>query len=359
MNEDNSYIDLMNQGISQLVKDALRVSLLKPSLALFILQTIRWQKRAEKRRLECETRGVHVPPFMIISITNRCNLQCKGCYSRAQQRINQEEMSTDKLGDVIAEAHSLGVSIILLAGGEPFIRKDIFDITSQFPDIIFPVFTNGMLLDVSMQKRLKKQKNVLPIISMEGQREHTNNRRGKGVYEYLENIITRIKDTNIFSGASFTMTRQTFDILTDESFIESVVKLGCKLFFFIDYIPVQKGTEDMELTLEQSRSVFSLMNRFRDKFPALFVAFPGDEEQFGGCLSSGRGFIHISPDGSLEPCPFAPYSDSSLKNLSLTEALQSKFLQTIRENRDKLDETNGGCALWVQREWVRSLLETE
>jgi len=192
MNEDNRYIDLMNQGISQLVKDALRVSLLKPSLALFILRTIRWQKRAEKRRLKCETRGVHVPPFMIISITNRCNLQCKGCYSRAQQRINQEEMSSDKLNDVIAEAHSLGVSIILLAGGEPFIRKDIFDITSQFPDIIFPVFTNGMLLDISMLKRLKKQKNVLPIISMEGQREHTNNRRGKGVYEYLEKIISRI-----------------------------------------------------------------------------------------------------------------------------------------------------------------------
>jgi len=210
-----------------------------------------------------------------------------------------------------------------------------------------------------MLKRLKKQKNVLPIISMEGQREHTNNRRGKGVYEYLENIITRIKDNNIFFGASFTMTRQTFDIITDESFIESVVKLGCKLFFFIDYIPVQEGTEDMELTLEQSRSVFGLINGFRDKFPALFVAFPGDEEQFGGCLSSGRGFVHISPDGSLEPCPFAPYSDSSLKDLSLTEALQSKFLQTIRENRDKLDEANGGCALWVQREWVRSLLEAE
>ena len=95
---------------------------------------------------------------------------------------------------------------------------------------------------------------------------------------------------------------------------------------------------------------------FRTKFPALFVAFPGDEEQFGGCLSSGRGFVHVAPDGSLEPCPFAPYSDSSLKDLSLKDALKSKFLVTIRENRDKLDETDGGCALWVQREWVKSLL---
>ncbi|MBU1064529.1 radical SAM protein, partial [bacterium] len=59
----------------------------------------------------------------------------------------------------------------------------------------------------------------------------------------------------------------------------------------------------------------------------------------------------------LEPCPFAPYSDVSLRDLSLKDALKSRFLKTIRENRDKLDESNGGCALWVQREWVKSLIE--
>ncbi|MHB8278883.1 MAG: SPASM domain-containing protein [Candidatus Humimicrobiaceae bacterium] len=77
----------------------------------------------------------------------------------------------------------------------------------------------------------------------------------------------------------------------------------------------------------------------------------------GGCLASGRGFAHISPEGNLEPCPFAPYSDTNLKNLSLKEALNSDFLRKIRENHDKLSETKGGCALWENRDWVQSILK--
>ncbi|HDP68635.1 MAG TPA: radical SAM protein [Candidatus Marinimicrobia bacterium] len=356
MQENSDYIALMNRGIRQLVTDALKISLCRPSLALFILKSIHWQRQAEKRRLEWEQKDILVPPFMIISVTNRCNLKCKGCYALAQQRQNKTEMSSAKLKEIIGEAHELGVSIILLAGGEPLFRSDLFDITARFPDIIFPVFTNGMMLNPVTIAKFKRQKNLLPVISMEGMRGETNERRGEGVYGHLVRIIERIKKTSIFFGISFTMTRQTFDTLTNEDFIKSLVKLGSKLFFFIDYIPVQEGTEEMELTLEQTRSVNRLMENLRTKIPALFVAFPGDEEQFGGCLSSGRGFVHVAPDGSLEPCPFALYSDSSLKDLSLKDALKSKFLVTSRENRDKLDESNGGCALWVQREWVKSLL---
>jgi MoaA/NifB/PqqE/SkfB family radical SAM enzyme len=96
--------------------------------------------------------------------------------------------------------------------------------------------------------------------------------------------------------------------------------------------------------------------RLRRKFNALFVAFPGDEDEFGGCLAAGRGFIHVSPSGSLEPCPFAPYSDRNILDMSLKRALRSPLLEKIRQNHDKLQETAGGCALWTEREWVSSLL---
>jgi MoaA/NifB/PqqE/SkfB family radical SAM enzyme len=88
----------------------------------------------------------------------------------------------------------------------------------------------------------------------------------------------------------------------------------------------------------------------------VFIVFPGDEEQFGGCLAAGRGFVHIGPDGSLEPCPFAPYSDTSVADVPLKEALASHLLKAIRDNHGELKETRGGCALWRQREWVESLV---
>ncbi len=134
---------------------------------------------------------------------------------------------------------------------------------------------------------------------------------------------------------------------------------GCRLFFFINYVPIQEGTETLVLTDEQRQLESRLIASFRRELPALFVAFPGDEGAFGGCLAAGRGFVHVSPEGRLEPCPASPFSDASLRDLCLKEALQSRLLRAIRENGDRLSEASGGCALWENREWVASLLQAE
>jgi MoaA/NifB/PqqE/SkfB family radical SAM enzyme len=94
----------------------------------------------------------------------------------------------------------------------------------------------------------------------------------------------------------------------------------------------------------------------RRRFPAVFVAVPWDEEDTGGCLASGRGFVHINARGDLEPCPFAPYSDTSLKTVSLRQGLRSPFLAAMRGNHESFAETEGGCALWKRRGEVRALL---
>ena len=359
MNDGHDYVYLFNQNIKNFFKDAVRVSLGEPGLALFLLQTIRRQSRASQVRLAWEERGVHVPPFMIASITKRCNLQCKGCYARALHRSPEAEMSASKLRSVIAEARDLGISIILIAGGEPLTRPEILDITGDFPDIMFPLFTNGLLIGEQTIQRLKKQPNVVPVISLEGLEAQTDERRGQGMYEHILNRMALLNESGVFFGTSLTVTGQNLTDITDERFIKGLIDSGCKLFFFVDYVPAQEGTEDLVLTDEQRKQESSRLAALRSKLPGLFVAFPGDEEMYGGCLAAGRGFVHVSPEGRLEPCPFSPFSDTSLNDLSLKEALQSQFLKKIRESDSHLGETNGGCALWAKREWVGSLLEPE
>lgn len=359
MDNGRDYVTLFNRNIRAFFRDALRKSFQDPSLAFFLLQTLWRQGRATRIRQAWEKRGVHVPPFMITSITRQCNLQCKGCYARAQHRPAEAEMSADKLRSVIAEASEIGVSIMLIAGGEPLTRPEILDITGDFPEIIFPLFTNGLLIDKATVKRLRKQKNVVPVISLEGHQADTDGRRGQGVYQHLLERIKMLNEQNIFFGTSLTLTRQNLATVMDEYFIRELIAAGCRLFFFIEYVPVQEGTEDMILTDEQRETELRLLESFRAKLPGLFVAFPGDEEIYGGCLAAGRGFVHISPEGRLEPCPFSPYSDASLKNMPLKEALRSEFLRTIRESDEHLSEVEGGCALWEKREWVGSLLQPE
>jgi len=127
----------------------------------------------------------------------------------------------------------------------------------------------------------------------------------------------------------------------------------------MSYIAVKEGTEHSELTNKQSSTISLITNNLQKKNKSLCISFPGDEEKFGGCLSAGRGFLHISPEGRIEPCPFAPYSDCNLKEISLKEALQSKLLKLIRDNHSELTETHGGCTLWEKKNWVRSLLSNK
>jgi MoaA/NifB/PqqE/SkfB family radical SAM enzyme len=354
--KDINYINPLNKALRIFFKNAVTVSLKNPAQALYFLRTVRNQQRSRGIRANWKKQGLHVPPIMILSITNRCNLHCRGCYHHALRDITQAEMSEEKLRSVIGQGRDLGVSFMVLAGGEPLVRQDILGITRDYPDVIFLMFTNGLLIDEEMVTRFKAQKNIVPLISIEGYEEDTDTRRGNGVYERLQGVIRKLKKQDVFFGTSITVTRTNFDTVTNDEFIRNITSLGCKMLLFAEYTPVKPGTEDWVITDEQRDKLAGLMNTYRSRYSALFISVPGDEKDFGGCLSAGRGFIHISAEGDVEPCPFAPYSDTNIRDKSLQEALQSNLLKAIRENDELGKETGGSCALFAKREWVRSLL---
>ena len=123
--------------------------------------------------------------------------------------------------------------------------------------------------------------------------------------------------------------------------------------------PVREGTQEWVITDEQRAAMKNLLAGFRRRFGAVFIAVPWDEEEQGGCLASGRAFLHINASGDLEPCPFAPYSDVNLREMPLKEALRSRFLASMRENHDSFKDTGSGCALWNNRVQVHALLSPE
>ncbi len=353
--KDSNYTKVLNQSLKVFFKDALRITLTNPLQAYSFYRTIKWQTKAARIRSRLKHQGYHIPPIMIFSITNECNLQCKWCYAQILHPSPNKEMSTDKVQSVIEEAREIGISFIVLAGGEPFLRREILDITENFPQIIFLIFTNGLLIDEGIIRKLKKQKHVVPLVSLEGYQEDTDERRGQGIYENVQTIIESMKRNGIFFGTSLTITRPTFATLTSYEFVRKLIDAGCRFLLFLEYTPIKEGTEDLVLTDEQRARLMSLLDSFHSKWPALFIAVPGHEAEIGGCLAAGRGFVHINAEGDIEPCPFAPFSDANVRDSSLKEALQSELLKVIRQYPEELVVTAGGCVLWKKREWVRSL----
>lgn len=346
---------LFNQRICAIFSDALRITLKQPSQAFFFLRTLKEQRKAAKVREYWRSKGIEVPPLMIMSITRQCNLRCKGCYAMAHRVELENELEMERVGKIISEAAELGIRLVLIAGGEPLVRKDLLDVTGMYPGTIFPVFTNGLLLEERTLKILKKQKHVIPVLSLEGNSHYTDDRRGQGVYEALQGKMERLKQNRTFFGISLTITHSNYSTVTGETFTKKLIAMGCRLFFYVEYVPIKEETRELLLSHEQRQTLQKLPALNQEKFPALFIGFPGDESPYGGCLAAGRGFFHVSPSGNLEPCPFAPFSDTNLKETSLKEALKSNFLKTIRENHHKLTENEGGCALWSNRDWVMEL----
>jgi MoaA/NifB/PqqE/SkfB family radical SAM enzyme len=393
--KDHDLTAYMQSGIRKLVSDALKTTIKNPRETAFLLRYSLSSARAARRRKKNEKAGVHIPAFLIASIASECNLFCAGCYARANHMCEEKppkeaassrktalskeaaapgeaapppaasacggqagEMLPDlRWAELFDEACQLGISFILLAGGEPLLHREILCQAAKRKDVIFPVFTNGTLLDDEYIHLLSLNRNLIPVISLEGDRARTDSRRGAGTYEIVERTMDRLYQRQLLYGTSITVTSENLEEVSSDAFIASLHAKGCRIVFFIEYVPVADGTMNLTLSGEGSllleKRLSMLSNRFRD---VMLLSFPGDEKYMGGCLAAGRGFFHINPYGNAEPCPFSPFSDTSMKTNSIMDALKSPLFLRIKEAGLHGEEHAGGCSLFVHEEEVRAML---
>jgi MoaA/NifB/PqqE/SkfB family radical SAM enzyme len=285
-------------------------------------------------------------------VTRRCNLDCEGCYSKALRPGAVPELSDGRFSELFSEAVDMGVGTFLVAGGEPLVRMDLLKRIADIRGPAIAVFTNGTLFDGEAEA-LFARSGMIPIFSIEGDEAFTAARRGEGIHEKALSAAKRLKRRGALFGLSVTLTSRNADLALSDAFLDRVAALGASVLFLIEYVPVQPGTDGLVLEDRQKR-LLDDPARFAKK-PFMTVSLPGDEEAFGGCLAAGRGFIHIADDGSLEACPFAPFSDSNAGAVGLAAALDSPLMREIRSRHAELTETKGGCALWNKKGWVASL----
>ncbi len=357
-----SLRDYLARGVEHIVKGALKASLSNPKESIFMAKYARASKKFSRLREQAESSGEHIPPFLIASITSSCNLHCAGCYSRGIDSCSDfapvEQLDGETWGKLFQEAASLGIGFIFLAGGEPLMRKDVILKAAECSDILFPVITNGTLLRDDYLSVFDRNRNLVPVISIEGGQETTDLRRGAGIYQRLENTMSVLKERGILFGVSVTVTKENLKEVTSREFAEEVYQKGCHLIILIEYVAVTEGTDSLAPGDQERAYMDEQLDYLRTCYEdMLFIAFPGDEKESGGCLAAGRGFFHINSHGGAEPCPFSPYSDVNVRDVGLAGALQSGLFQALKDNGFLTEEHEGGCALFQRDAEVRSLME--
>jgi len=344
--------------------------------------------KAKKIRENELKKGLQIPSTLIISITPYCNLNCLGCYAHTAGNIQPAPhpktknpfsplLDYEKWKKILQEARELGIFLYIIAGGEPFLFPKLINFCEEFKDLTFTIFTNGTVLAETDYQILKDSTNLAIIVSIEGSSEFTEQRRGSGVYEKALKTIHRLNKIGVPTGISSTITRTNYNYWIDPKNIDNLIKQNIRILFLIEYIPptlpvtppkmktidnflnssAENNLSDYSFLLssEERKEFRRQIIKYRSTKPIFIIHSPGDEEYFGGCISAGRGFAHITPAGDLTPCPVSNIATHNLTSSSLREALASPLFKEIRKNKQLLETDGLPCALFAHPEEVSKL----
>lgn len=149
-------------------------------------------------------------PVVIWNLIRRCNLTCKHCYSISADTDFPGELSTDEVYRVMDDLKSFGVPVLILSGGEPLLRPDIFEISQRAKSMEFYVglSTNGTLIDGDNIEAIAKVGYDYVGISIDGMREtHDWFRRKQGAFDASLRGIRLCHEHETKVGLRFTMTQ--------------------------------------------------------------------------------------------------------------------------------------------------------
>jgi MoaA/NifB/PqqE/SkfB family radical SAM enzyme len=287
--------------------------------------------------------GVNPPEILLLSPTKSCNLRCSGCY--ADSGGSNEKLPWDCLKRLVEEAHDLwGARFIVFSGGEPLIYRDkgntLLDLVEAFPDCFFMMYTNGTLISEEIAQRISQVGNLMPAVSVEGLKEATDSRRGRGIFEKIIAALSRLRQEKVFFGISMTATKENaLHLFSDEVIDFYFDEMKANFAWVFHYMPIGRSfTLDLLPTPEQRlwmwRRSWELVRKRR-----IFIAdFWNSGTASLGCIAAGRegGYLAVDWNGWVLPCVFMPYSPVNIKEAysqgkTLEDVWAHPFFERLRK----------------------------
>ena len=274
-------------------------------------------------------------PVVIWNLIRRCNLACKHCYSISADRDFPGELSTEEVFRVMDDLKGFKVPVLILSGGEPLLRPDIFDISRRARAMGFYVglSTNGTLIDESNIAQIAATGYDYVGISIDGAREtHDRFRRMAGAFDASMRGIRLCHRHGIKVGMRFTMTQdnarelpQLLTLMDDEGVDKfylshlnyagrgninrkhdvalETTRWAMDLLFDTCWDHVQRGLEKEFVTGNNDADGVYLLHWIRRHLPGREAHMRVKLAQWGG-NSSGVHIANIDNLGNVHPDTF-------------------------------------------------------
>jgi MoaA/NifB/PqqE/SkfB family radical SAM enzyme len=305
-----------------------------------------------KRRLR---RGETFPPFLFISVISGCQLRCQGCWVDVE--APSKRISLADLNRIVGDAKKHGNSYFGILGGEPFLHPELLELFAAHPDCYFQVFTNGQLITDEVGRELRRLGNVTPLISVEGTKVVSDQRRGRlNVLDKTLAGLDQCRRHRLLIGVATSVCQSNIDELVTEAWLRRLIQMGVHYAWFHTYRVIgPNATPELALRPEQVVAVRRFIVTMRAKLPIAIVDAYWDDRGEALCPMATGISHHISPYGDVEPCPIIQFARETIHDReSLFDTMtRSAFLRDFRETAAK---TTRGCIVLERPDLVRNLV---
>jgi radical SAM protein with 4Fe4S-binding SPASM domain len=303
-----------------------------------------------------------VPRLISWNLTFKCNLRCAHCYIDAAEREGKEELSTEEGKCLIDQIAEVSKPILILSGGEPLLRKDVFDLARYATErgLKVAMGTNGTLITDRVARQLRLSGVLKVAISLDSRipEKHDEFRGVKGSWSRAVKGIEACIRNGVDVQVNTTVTQQNYDEIDD--IIDLAEKLGVSDFHIFFLVPTGRGKKIEDITPvmyeKMIRDVLEKSVKYRLNIkPTCAPQFMRIARQSGlnlkknwsrGCIA-GLSYCRIYPTGEVTPCPYLPIRLGNIRESRFKDIwFNSEVLRTLRN----FDNLKGRCGVCEFRE---------
>jgi radical SAM protein with 4Fe4S-binding SPASM domain len=310
--------------------------------------------------------------------TGACNARCRYCNVDATGAPAPRELTTEEALHLVAEVHNFGVRWFGIKGGEPLLRKDIFEIVGYAKSLGLNVclLTNGCFVDGEIYDNLVKNQ-VWTSVSIDGPEEINDQLRGKGSYKKALAAIQKLSKGKILNGLAAAITTVNYQHL--DHVAELAEEYHANFVWFNHLVPSGRAKETMELTPTPEQyewtlnHIWDLTQKYEDKFE-IHVHCPHyarvvkqrnppnfqewyDHKFHGKCTYFAfGGYISVTENGDLIPCfytdltPSEPMMLGNIREKGLTKAWEEIRKSDYYNSFKDRSVLKGKCGVCEYRE---------
>ncbi|MBC7241836.1 MAG: radical SAM protein [Anaerolineae bacterium] len=313
-----------------------------------------------------------LPRLIAWEITRTCNLRCAHCRADAEWQCYPDELTTSECMALLEQMAELGRPIIILTGGEPLARPDIFDITRRAVALGFPVVmgTNGTLITPETARELKAAgiRRISVSLDFPTAELHDSFRDESGAFEGALAGIRHAQEAGIEVQINTTVTKLNVHYLED--MLRLAVQIGAVAFHPFLLVPTGRGKalEELELSPEEYEQTLEWIYQRQQALQDHMFFKPTDAPHYmrvlrqhghreirhphqrsdpagslnslsRGCLA-GIGFMFISHVGNVQGCGYLTVTAGNVRQQSLTDIWHhSELFRNLRQ----FDALKGKC----------------